>query len=436
MNCIIDLRKEIRVSVDGKTVDAPYPTVATAALLVTLAESFPSSVSRLTLAKAVHPEQHHALAQNALRQTLHRLRKWLGPEFIRAAKQQVALVGDWQVLHPKEFGAKIGDLPSHPVFDRYLQEARAESAPVGSSKLFDLVIDLARQDVDIARDVLVSAPVLIESCSEVEVWRMFQATRPSKANSTRAAEYFILRSQQAMRFADFNRAIEDAINGYRIARHSNRRTLLAEAASMILFHCLEAGDMDQASFWLSELFDLQSVVSTRVLAINAEIAFYWNAGDVERAAVNILRGKRAVKRASRRTKLHFYVNASVFKAENRQPNEAVDFLELAESLAVPGFDIASSQMVRLAKGEIELASGNPARAISICQESMALPFFSEFRAGQNYFFALLARSYARLGDREMAEMYWNMNESCRRQAGGSLAPRLAAQRAEVFGNLI
>lgn len=428
----VDLSHGFEVSVNGKTLAEPYPTKATAELLLILAASAPKLVHRAELASKIHPSLDQGRASNALRQTLFRLRKWLGADLVVSRKGYLGLVGGWHV-EPAVAEPSASFATSMEPTQSWVDFSPAPPGSANPSALYQLVMSLAAQDADVAREILVSASTLLESCRFTQVQEMFRACKPQRASSPRASEYYILRSQQNIRSCQMATGVKDAETAYQIARHNNRRTLLAQCLSNCLFACLEAARMEESTFWLQRLHDFQSVISTRLLTINAEFAYHWNSGNIHQAVKAMGRGLAQMNTANRRSQLHFFSNASVFCAEIGEIGQAIQFLDSAKGLLMPTLDALFSLTILLAEAEIALACGDVGTALETCHKTLEHAEELDWPAVRLYSLSQLARAHSRLGHAEKATHAWLENEQLRKRSGGGLSPRLEGQKAAALG---
>lgn len=428
----VDLSNGFEVCLDGRMVAKPYPTKATAELLLILAASAPRLVHRANLAAKVYPLLDQGHASNALRQTLFRLRNWLGADVVVARKGLIGLAGDWHV--EPAVGGPSADVAAEmePTHGR-VGFSPAPPGLANQSALHQLVMALAGEDADVAREILVSASTVLESCRAAQVQAMFRACKPVRSSCPLACEYYLLRSQQHIRSCQLANGVKDAETAYRIARHNNRRTLLAQCLSNCLFAFLEAARMEESAFWLQRLHDFQSVISTRLLTINAEFAYHWNSGSIPQAVAAMGRGMAQMHTATRRSQLHFFANASVFCAEIGEPGQAIQFLDSAKGLLVPGLDSLHCLVLILAEAEIALACGDLETAQEICQSALGMVDEMEYPATRLYVLSQSARIQSRLGNTEKAAQAWFENEQVRKRSGGGLTPRLEGQKAAALG---
>lgn len=428
----VDLSNGFEVYLDGRLVANPYPTKATAELLLILAASAPRPVHRANLAARVYPSLDQGRSANALRQTLFRLRKWLGADLVIARKGLIGLAGEWHVEPAVAEPSTVGAAEMEPPPGR-VGFSPAPPGLANPSALYQLVMSLATEDADVAREILVSASTVLESCRFTQVQEMFRACKPVRSTCPRASEYYVLRSQQNIRSCQLANGVKDAETAYRIARHNNRRTLLAQCLSNCLFACLEAARMEESTFWLQRLHDFQSVTSTRLLTINAEFAYHWNSGNIEQAVEAMVRGVAQMHTATRRSLLHFFSNASVFCAEIGDPGQAIQFLDSAKRLVMPTLDVLYSLTILFAESEIALARGDMGTALETCSKALDLADELEFPATRLYVLSQLARVHSRLGNAEKAAQAWREKEQMRKRSGGGLTPRLEGQKAAALG---
>jgi tetratricopeptide (TPR) repeat protein len=429
----IAIGSTLEIHIKGVKVTTPQPTAATAAALILLAHASPKFVERKVLARKIYPGQEIEAANNALRQTLYRLRQWLGPDLIITQKSSLKLSGTW-LLQWSDAADDPIDL-IHPALERIQpQNQRPLQTPsLESHSITDLIIHLSHHDQNIAREVLVASGPLLESSLREPVLQAFKACKPLHNREPRTIEYFHFHAIQSARFGNFRKAASSCERAFRIARHQNKRTLQAETSAGNLFYNLESGNIESARNWLAILKGMQSIVSTRLLLINAETAYHWNLQDGKSAMQHIQRGIKETRTATRRAKVHFYCNAAVCYAEFNELEKAASSLAVARQILSPGIDIWHVQIADIAQTEILLRSNQVDQALAAAQANLDYSLQTDYPGIQLYLHSQLARIYKKLGNIELAKSTWHKLELTRRASGGTLNPRLIAQKADVFG---
>lgn len=412
----VEVGLETKVWRDGQEVVEP-PTSATVALLNLLAEAFPQCVERKALARKLYPLSTGPAAMNALRQTVFRLRHWLGPESVRTEDRTLGLETSlWRVSVNK-----AQDEQSH--------DWSTGSAIRDSFK--GLVYDLASLDADAARSLFLGGKKLAESLPLSDLADLLKATRPNSNKDEGAIEHMLYHGRYYHQTVQFSRAEAAHMRVFRLATQSKRHTAASTAAAWLLFTYVEKGDFVSAKSWLSQVVNGDRTISGRLFAANAKACYLWNTLDRADARDQFDKASRLLHHSSASDQAHYWANYAVFAAETGDIGLYEDCAARAKSLAVPGIDMISEHNILLANAIVLRGKGEHTQSINVLETLRRSEAARGHTLGVVYEMETAAETYAAMGHKSAAIRLWNEAETLRFAGGGKLTPRLQAMKSRI-----
>lgn len=409
----IEVGLETKVWRDGQELNDP-PTAATLLLLKCLAEAFPHSAERRALAHKIYPLSAGQASMNALRQTVFRLRQWLGAEAIRAEDRALALdPSRWQVVVSKP--------PEH--------EGGTGSRIRDSFK--SLVHDLSTLDVEAARSLFLGGRRLAESLPLNDLADLLKATRPNSNKEHGAMEHMLYHGRYYHQTLQFNRAETAHLRVFRLATQSKRHAVSSSAAAWLLFTYVEKGDLVAARSWLAQVVNGDRTISGRLFAANAKACYLWNTMEQSDARDQFDFASRLLHHSSQADQAHYWSNFAVFAAESRETSLYEDCAARARSLAVPGIDMISEHNILLASAIVLRDKGEHAQSISVLDTLRRNESARGHTLGVVYEMETAAETYAAMGHKSAAIHLWSEAEAMRAAGGGKLTPRLQAMKSRI-----
>ncbi len=412
----------------------PPPNSTVAVLLILLAARNGAVVSRAELAARLYPGSPRPEALNALRQSLFRLRGWLGHDGVQAEGAGVRLTPTAWTLVPDVLGGERMDSillagVDHPALDPLRREW---SRPTGVSlddtaRAFVAVVKgLVDVDVDAARGVFVAGGPLLGRLGNENVAELLRQTKPK----TRLEPYALEHRERAAFFychvAEFERALTHFVDVFRIARRSGKAEVSLRAASHVVCLLIEMGEMREAEGWLDRVSG-DAKPGSKLDLLNSQACLYWNAGDHERALASMAEAKGYLAAADHAGRVRFWVNYSLLSAEAGRVElsreavaQATDLSPQDGSAPNPALEVA--QALQWAKG------GEPHRAIDLLSRSLRKTRDGGNRVGAMYVEETLAELLAGVGNAREAKNLWH---SARGKRLGKHNPRTLARHRRI-----
>lgn len=413
----VSLSPRLEVKRNGAPVGAP-PTKSVGELVRLLATTFPRATERKAAALRLYAGSTDAKALNALRQTVHRLRVWLGPDALTADYRYIGLATDRWVVNRT-------DSPTEP------PEAQVPPGEAVAASFRDLLINLAGLDPEEARAMLSNGRVILDSLPIGVLIGLLKQTAPHSARDHFAYEHLAATARYHHRTCQFSKSLSAHQRVFRFAEQNRRYSLGSLAASWILFNLVEMGDMASAMDWLPTVVGSDRTNAGKLFAANARACFMWNGMDLEGAGEQFGRASRLIHLASRTDQAHYWSNYAVFLAEAGMFGEAPNAIAKAWDLIIPGLDAISVTSTCLAQALVAKGNGDLDHAAHILSKTRA----EEASRGQTlsvcYCAELESEVLAMQGKKQQALRLWEMAERKRLVGGGSLTPRLQGYKARV-----
>ncbi|MBS1708056.1 MAG: hypothetical protein JSS65_04960 [Armatimonadetes bacterium] len=375
-------------------------------------------MSRRNLARELYPASTDANALNALRQCLHRMKQWLGPEALQADNQFVGLTtGVWEVKRPPTRHTSFPPTPTP-----------GQAAAKAFQKL---VTEVAQLDTEEARLILLGSKTVADSLPLSDWHDLLALTAPRSMKEAHAYDHMASCARYCHRTLMFQRAVTLHTRVFRQAMQANRPNLVSRSSSWLLFSFVEMGDMEAARKWLPTVIGSDRTNAGLLFAANARACCAWNALDLTSASEQFDRASRLIHTASRTDQAHYWSNFAVFCAEAGHVSESRDNIARAKALLVPGLDVVSDINCRLADAICARQAGSPAVAV----DSLRGCHESESRRGDMlsalYCDEYLAEALACIGEKADAVRLWRNSEQRRLAGGGRLTPRLQAMKSRI-----
>jgi hypothetical protein len=332
---------------------APNRTVAT--LLLGLLANGDAWMSRQEVAKRLYPESDSAHAMVAVRQTLSRIKQWLGQDLIEDRQNCLRLTpgmceADWDSIG----GGLIAPGLNHPWAEAVRRE-RQTRADEPSDALHDnfarTVESAAKVDSDAARGILVGGFDLV-SCLEPQVAsRLLGLTEPKHRGVPFAFEHSELRGMLYYNLGAVRLAFRAQMRSFRMASQQKSQAKMARAASWAMFTEIESGSMNAAGAWMERASSFNRVSSMRVLLANAHATFLWNSHRLSEALKVMIGANSHLESVDRAQTVHYWANLALLAAEAGDIGLSNEAQRVAQSRIVPSLDHNFSSTLELSRGD-------------------------------------------------------------------------------------
>jgi len=425
---LLRLGPDLRACVDGQEVGvAPNERVAALALLI--GQRAGDTLPRRALARQIHPSSEVSDPMGALRQTLLRLRNWLGRDALAADAKSIAALGRWTI----ETAVRENELPAsayrHPVFEPYRSESDPEGLPKVLQQFDEAVRLVALVDRGEARGRLGGAPGVIRSFPPASGLALLEVSPPQRPSDVLAFEHAELTCWALNAAGLLDEAEELMRRSLANARRLNRPAQVARALALLLFNSLETGNLKYAEQLLGTISG--KFGHHRLLVDNAMIAYAWNTGRLDRALEMARDRARAIRKETVSDRVHFWSNMAMLSAEAGDAQTAIQSALAGESLLAEGLHAQARWNLRLARLQV-LVESDPVHAV-VGLEQVADLLQVEGRFLQEaYAREALAVALAQAGEVSAAREAWRASEAARLSRGWKLNPRHLRIRALVY----
>ncbi len=437
MSWEIGLGGRFAVTRDGQKLGSP-PTRLTAVLFCALVQQNGEWMSRSEIGDKLYPDSDPESKKTALRQTLSRMRHWLGDEVLRTSNGCVRIAIEKCLVNISlKDGSPARYAQIAPGFDHpWMDELRAHWSPVSQQQprtrfqdLTHSVLRLGRQDPSMGRGLLVASSELFDHISTKDLSEMLTATAPKRGREPLAAEHLMLRSAHAFRSLAIQRAQDLGFQAWQMANQKKQVPLAATMASWLMFFATEMGDRVQSRHWLNYIDNAGAPENSKLLSINALMCFHWNWGDFGEAERHVQQGLKVIHSHSRRDQIHFFTNSSAFYSEGRQYRAAEDCLRQAESLIIPDLDLDAATGIQHAQTKLFPNIGRPEEALKIGEELATACKSLENPIHGLYASEAEARALAIIGRTRESAQAWDRLIARRAAVGSKPTTRLKRLRA-------
>ncbi len=355
----------------------PPPTRLAGVLFCGLLQQNGEWMSRSEIEDRLYPESDTESRKAALRQTLSRMKQWLGEDVLSSSHGCVKITTDKFTLDltlndgsPARF-SQIAPGFDHPWMDELRATWSPKMVEIAKPRFRDLVqsiLHLGGQDALMGRSMLLSSSDLFDHMSARDLAQMLTVTAPKSGREPLAAEHLAARSSLAFRSLAIHRGQELGFQAWQLAQKKKQLPLAATMASWLMFYATELGDRVQAREWLSYVDGAAAPGESKLLSINALMCFHWNWGNFGEAERFVRQGLKIIHAHPRRAQIHFYTNCSAFYSEGRQHRAAEDCLLQAESLLMPELDLDCKTGIQHAQVKLLPNIGRPEEALRVGEE--------------------------------------------------------------------
>ena len=427
---------------DGKQMPDP-PNRSVAVLLIGLIERGESWSGRDELAQRMYPGESQNKANAALRQSITRIRRWLGNDVIESGDARVRLKDSWELdlnfAHGEPAtGQRIAPGIRHP----WLEEMRLQWSPapaipeVRFSQAFaEAVEELSKVDPDTARSTLVGGAALLGILPTTTVARLLGLTHPTDRRDPFSFEQIELETLLLTRMGDLAGAMAAGLRAFRMATHQRSMSLIDRGIAGMLFASIEAGQMSEAKGWLDRIPETERIGKTRLLLSNARAAYAWNQIQFDEALELMKRAERFVTAAERAERLHFWSNYFVLAAEAGRQDQAQECEQRVRELIRCQIDLAACHCLELGLAELDLLAGQSEEAVKRMRSLVESAGRSEHELTSWYAQELLAEALCRAGNPSEGLSVWGAVETKRLRHGLRLTPRLRARKSRIMANM-
>ena len=438
-NYTLDIAGAFSVSRDGLELGGP-PTRLAGVLLLCLASRGDHWSGRDELAQRLYPEQDANKASAAMRQTLSRLKSWLGSESLQVEPGRIRLTQNlWAINFLGPGGSRLpGSLIapglSHPWVDelrtRWTQ-ADLRQSPVNNVPFTEAVRQAAMLDVGAARSLFQGGEVFFDSLAAPDFSELVALTRPRDSSEPLAEEHLYTEAVLCLRFPAMTQSLKLLAKAYRLAKKKGNAKVMLRAQSMYLFCLIEAGAMVDAAECLGHLEGIAERQDLTLLQMNAKAAYYWNTNQFEPALRIMLSQVDHADRYDRLQQLHFWTNLAVLAAEAGDIGLSEQAEAQARSVLLSGFDLVSEQMLTLGAGTRMIGLKRPWEAIEILEKLEKSTIESNRPYAELYVREAKSEALALAGEKGKARASWASAIAIRRASDLHLTPRLRARGQRI-----
>lgn len=432
-----DLDRRFAIARDGETLPPPATHACSVLLLGLLARGSEWS-ERRELAGLLYPGSTRAAAQGAFRQTLHRLRTWLGPDAVECAPRRIRLApGGWAIRVPTGDGSTrlaIAPPVEHPWADS-VRSAWSRARPPAEPEPFEAfrasVEAASALDRDTGRAILVGGRHLLDAMSIDAVSSLLACTRPADRRDPWACAYQEVRAWLFFRAAALGDAAQAILRAHRLAHHQRSVPDIARTQAMAVFILLELGDERAAADLVAHMPEAGGSLEYRLLQVHARAALLWNANDLD-AALKLMHASEALlEGAARAQRVHFWSNQAVLAAEAAELDASLRADQSCREILVEGLDVAALQVLELAAGTraiVERRCGDAIATLAALAEGART---RGWNVTARYASEALAEAEALEGNATRAKIAWRSIMADRRRSGIRPTARVRARSRRI-----
>lgn len=410
----------------------PWPCESALILLWGLAHEGTRWSARSEVAAKLFPAGDQAKRMNALRQCILRLRNWIGDDELEVHPRFIRLSpGKWSLEIEEGEAADLCEIIpwiEHPWIDeirRRRRTAAARSAVSPMAGLIHSIEQVAKDDVDAARGLFVSAYDLADSFSVQEFYDLASILRPLQTASPFAAEFRIACAWMSYR----NGHIEESVRQAKLAEQSTQRPeVLAHAASLRYYAGIERNDDKEIAAARRRLLETN-------LAYNIDhidMCLFWNKGLFAEAIEARNKAITRLHESPRNHQLNFWLNSGYFASDYGDRGACREACEEAAKLIVPSLDGGHLITYHNVQAKMHLLEHNADAAQRSLGE--ARDIFRRFgrKISALYIQETQSEVTAALGQYERARAEWGGFFQRRRSIGMSITARLQRQQSRVL----
>jgi hypothetical protein len=398
-------------------------------------------MSRQEIARRLYPESDSSHGLVAVRQTLLRLKGWLGTQVLEEQRGCLRLVealfeADWTLTNIRDTIERlIAPGLNHPWVEVIrLERQRQVGEPSNSlhQEFTRTVETVAEADRDAARCILAGGHEILKSLELPVASRLLGLTEPKHRWDPCAFEHSEMRGQLYYHLGAVKMACKAQARSFRLAGQQRSQSKMARAAALTMFAELESGSMDEAWGWMVRVSTFNRVSSLNLLLVNAHAAFLWNSNRVGEAIEAMIKARATIHSVDRAQTVHYWSNLALLAAEAGNTPLAFEAEGQATSRMVPQLDYNFASTLSLARVTSLMASGNAEEARSIFLNARLASEKRGHRIGYWYATEGYAESLAHVGQVKLAAKVWGEVEAARSSANLKLTPRLAARKARIL----
>ncbi|MCO5295556.1 MAG: hypothetical protein M9921_01730 [Fimbriimonadaceae bacterium] len=396
-------------------------------------------------AARLYPDSPGAGALNALRQTIFRLRRWLGPGAIESDGHRLRLrpgaVGlDLRLPDGREAsGALIAPGIAHPWLDAIRDEvailAPGEPAtdPSPAEAYVMAVEEVSRVDVDAARCLLIGGREMAQIVDPDRMLELMRRTRPRRRTDVCAVEHLEFQGELLYRDLALQAAQGAFRKANRLALWRGDRMASLRTEAMLGFALLESGLIDEADTvaqeWLSKT---RRGAAANVICQSYAAERLWHRARFADALAILAEVRGRVDPLERHAQLGFWCNYALLAAEAGELERVQEGAEFAKSLYNPRVDRWATLMLGLAEGEELMARRRPEEALQRLASVGAEARRQGYPLRSLYAKEAEAEAWAKVGNGKQALSLWRSAEGIRRRAGLLPTPRLQDRKRRLL----
>lgn len=440
MNWKVKLGGELEFCRDGLRLPAA-PNRTVEVLLFGLLSNHPRSMSRTELAKELYAGSTEAAARNALRQSIHRLKQWIGAECLQIDGNSLRIVAETCEFELSTEGGSslprrmIASGIDHPWMKRLrpISEAIANDTPTALGASYaNTVIEAAAVDPVIGRRLLVAGASIAETLPIAEMMHAINATQPLHGDDPLFLEHSEVASRLYFRMGRVDLLCRMAEQSHRIALRSNDHRLAIRYGSLAVFAEIEAGAIDRAQSILQNLSSYYRPDSPDLLYRNARVCGYWDCNDLQNALTEAHAGFRDAESADAATQVHYWANFALLNAEAGDRIAVAESVDIARSLMQRQWAPNADMVCQMAEATIATKFDELDLAADLYDSIQKTARRREYAIAEWYALEGLSEVRARRGDGKAAINLWDQVESKRLRTCIALTPRVQAQKARVY----
>jgi len=390
---------------------------------------------RFALAAELFPDSPSAEAGNALRQSLHRLRKWLGDGAISCSGRSVELSPCCWTVIPDVFSEEkvegallVGVL--HPALEKYRSlwsRSRGVSLDETAQALVSAVTTIAPHDRFAARAIFVSGGAIINRVGLEDLRKLLEATKPGPSECLHGLQYYEQQGFYYMRQACVKGVITSFTRAFRISERLRDSAGRSRMASELACAFIELGEMQRAAYWLDKV-RVGKNPSSNLMIETSRASFHWNQGHCTAALETMDEARTYLPEADRPSVARFWVNYSLLSAEAGRSKASEDAVLRADELTKSAGPIVQSTL-RVARAIQLASSGKLYDSIDLLTETLQTTVSFEHRMGAMYIEEALAEVYASAGCSADAKNTWR---SAQAKRSAKLNPRNLARYRRIL----
>lgn len=418
------------------------PTQCTATLLAVLALRGEAWTGREECAARLYPDSPQAGALNALRQTLFRLRRWLGPGAIESEEHRLRIAPgavrvDVHLPDGREAaGALIAPGIAHPWLEALRERSNGaevgEEGPGPVAAYLTAVEEVSAVDLDAARCLLVGGREMAQRVDPGRMLELVRRTRPHRRADVCAVEHAELQGELLYRTLALSEAEQAFRRAVRLATHHGDREAVCRTEAMLGFVLLESGRLEDARNVAALLPHPRRGAAGQLMGTSLAAELLWSEGRLSEALKTLEGARPFVESQGRHAKLCYWCNLAVLAAEVGHLEKVQEGRERAAALSNPFVDHWASLMLGLAEGEELMVRRRPEEAAVRLEQVVCVARREGFPLRSLYAMEAEAEALARAGDPRRAWITWRSAERLRQRAGLRPTPRLEARKGRLL----